>query len=66
MNLDIDLNLFSLTILPGENVYALSILTISNYQSSSLFLISTVQGRRYLDILWLRAPIMWFVRKLLG
>ena len=59
MNLDLDLMLINLTVLPSANVYAFSLLTASNAQASSFFLISSVQGRKYLDILWLRAPILW-------
>jgi hypothetical protein len=64
--MDFDLNLLNITVLPKVNVYAFSLLTFSNKEASSLFLISNVQGRKYLDILWLRAPILWLFKKVLG
>ena len=62
--MEIDITLFNLTIMPKYRIYAISLGTLEteNGSSPSLFLASFIDGRYFLDILYLRVPIL----KLLG
>jgi hypothetical protein len=69
-NFDIgfDLTLLNLTIMPAYRIYGFSILTFEDKagQSPSLLLLAFIDGRKFLDILWLREPIKWLVSKVMN